>query len=235
MSVSKPPFIATVNAIAEKGRAGESLSVDERRLLVDYSNKRHMRESELSKRGDRYRQCRFYNYRVNCEQQQNAVDSLREYGNSEIPIQEGKSVILFGPKGTGKDHLLSALENQVFQLHGLIVRWFNGCDIHKFLKREAFGELSWQEEEKHPRDAEILYISDPLPPSGALTEYQMALFFDLIDYRYRNYAPTWISMNVLNGEDAENRMGAQTVDRLRDGALVLHCNWRSYRAAETIQ
>ncbi len=36
-------------------------------------------------------------------------------------------------------------------------------------------------------------------------------------------------MNVSSGEEAEKRIGAQIVDRLRDGALSIVCNWPSHR------
>jgi hypothetical protein len=53
-----------------------------------------------------------------------------------------------------------------------------------------------------------------------------------VDYRYSHRKPIWLTLNVADGAEAELRMGAQTVDRLRDGALVLFCNWPSYRKAD---
>ena len=44
--------------------------------------------------------------------------------------------------------------------------------------------------------------------------------------------PTWISMNVASGEEAESRIGVAIIDRWRDGALTLAFNWPSYRKVQ---
>jgi hypothetical protein len=55
------------------------------------------------------------------------------------------------------------------------------------------------------------------------------MLFRAIDARYRDYRPTWVTINVGGGDEAEDRMGMQLVDRLRDRAVSIHCNWPSHR------
>ena len=40
-----------------------------------------------------------------------------------------------------------------------------------------------------------------------------------------------MTLNVADGAEAEARMVAQVVDRLRNDALILFCNWPNYREA----
>ena len=77
----------------------------------------------------------------------------------------------------------------------------------------------------------ILSMSDPLPPFGNLTQFQMTTLFQILDFRYRHCKGTWVTLNVAKGAEADERMGKQLADRLRHGAMVLHFDWPSYRKA----
>ena len=61
-----------------------------------------------------------------------------------------------------------------------------------------------------------------VPPHGELTNYQEQMFYIFTDRRYNAMKPTWVSMNVASGEEAEDRIGAAIVDRWKDGALTSH-------------
>ena len=76
---------------------------------------------------------------------------------------------------------------------------------------------------------DILIIDDPIPPHGQLTDYQEQLWYIFTDRRYNAMKPTWVSMNVASGEEAEQRIGAAIVDRWKDGALTVAFNGPSYR------
>lgn len=183
-------------------------------------------ESLRTSRGVRYRSCRFENYEIRHGAQREAVDLLLSYAADPATIETGAGVVLFGPVGTGKDHLLMALAHEVAHRQGIGTVWRNGVDIHADLKRADFDG-------SRPKDdlagCPILWVSDPLPPTGPLSGYQQLNFLGLIDARYSAIRPTWVSLNVADRAEAESRMGAQAVDRICHGALVLPCNWPSYR------
>lgn len=184
----------------------------------------------IAERGDRYADCRLETFDSSSPKQAAAVKALIEYRESMADrLAEGEGIVLFGPKGTGKDHLLVALCPTVFAI-GKHVVWQNGMDL--------FGEMrdrmdSGESERAlisrlvHP---DVLYLSDPVPPIGSLTEFQASMMFRILDGRYSRRKATWCSVNVSKGAELEERMGAQNVDRLRDGALSIHCDWPSYRA-----
>lgn len=183
----------------------------------------------LAGRGSRYAECRLGNFRCESEEQHKAIATLREFvGNIREEVKAGTNVVLFGPKGTGKDHLLAALVRNAIRFD-VFPQWINGMDLFGDIRDRMDSGLSEREYVQSLIRPDVLYISDPLPPSGTLTEFQQAIVFRVLDGRYSRRRPVWVSVNVAGGGELEQRMGAQNADRLRDGALAIYCNWPSYR------
>ena len=179
--------------------------------------------------GERYHKCDVDNFEATGELAKSAKQSVSDYCRAiRANVKAGAGVLLFGPKGTGKDHLLSAASRHAIA-HGIRVLWQNGADLFGDV-RDAIGR------DQGERDVlarfihtPVFYLSDPLPPAGKLTEFQAATLFRILDGRYRAKRPTWVSVNATGRADLEERLGAQNADRLRDGALAIYCNWASYR------
>ena len=182
--------------------------------------------------GKRYSKCSLKNYEVSCPKQQKVLDSIKDYADhTRERIEAGVGVVIFGPSGTGKDHLLTALALHAIWANKRVM-WRNGQDLLGAF-RDLISSNDSEEEFIHNLSTpDVLIISDPLPPSGTLTDYQASMFYRLIDRRYRAAVATWVTMNVVSGEEAEQRMGVAIVDRLRDGALCLFCNWPSHRKTQ---
>lgn len=185
----------------------------------------------IARRGERYSLCTLTNFAIYDDRQQPAVERIKAYCESVLGTDtEGCGLVLYGPAGTGKDHLLvAALRYAVFR-HNFHPVWVNGMELYGEL-RDAIGSDRDESStlEKYIR-ADILAISDPLPPFGALTEYQAAMLFRIIDARYSRCLPTWATVNVKDGKEGNERMGSQITDRLRHGAVAVDCNWPSFRA-----
>lgn len=194
-------------------------------------NARRSVETLISIRGRRYADCTFESYRTTTEEQRNVVALLRKYAHQTIrEVEAGRNLVLFGPKGTGKDHLLMALAKVFAISAGVQIHWVNGVDLLDQLRRDSLSFETRPQSANEFRNVDVLWISDPLPPSGPLCEVHQAALFGLIDARYSHMRPTWVSMNVASAAEAEERMGAQMVDRLRHGAVSCYCNWNSYRS-----
>lgn len=233
----------------------ENRQQDER-LLRAHRESKQLMDGMIKNRGKRYADATFDNYVVSTNAQQKVVEQLRAYAEDEDRIANGQNVLLIGPKGCGKDHLLMALAKQVFRNTGRATYWFSGIDLLEDIRQSQFNGkkrktrfsplLSMNEEDEinsgntdsdwlfgegRPleKTVPILWVSDPLPPTGPMSEYQQTIWLSIIDRRYSERLCTWATLNVADGDECEKRMGAQATDRLRDGALVLFCNWESYR------
>jgi DNA replication protein DnaC len=221
-----------VNNTREQYQAIEDKSSVEafecRKILEAWESRKKKIDATLEARGKRYEGCTLENYKVHSQLQQKVVDAVWDYAVSKST----QNLMLIGPMGTGKDHLLTALSKLVFMESGLVTHWANGVDLHEQFHRELMNGSQYRIIDPLA-SSDVLYLSDPVPPTGSLSESKQSAMLRVIDDRYSQCMPTWASLNVLNGAEAEARMGAQAVDRLRDGALVLFCNWASYRKAAT--
>lgn len=184
-------------------------------------------------RGRRYVGCRLINFECTTAAQRSILESLRRYCETiNNRVQNGEGIILFGPKGTGKDHLATAVARAAI-VAGYSAAWANGVDFFADL-RDAITtgqtEASMINKLTYP---DMLVFSDPLPPKGTTTEYQSSCLFRVIDRRYCAVRPTIITINADSRDEAETRLGAQVIDRLSDGALVIHCDWPTYRKPKT--
>jgi DNA replication protein DnaC len=183
----------------------------------------------LNQSSVRSEDCWLKNFDQSHDHQAAAVSQLADYCREAARrVGAGEGLLLFGPKGTGKDHLIVAVARAAIRV-GKSVRWQNGMDLFGDI-RDAIDKGDAEREIVRRLVApDVLYLSDPLPPVGNLTEFQGSMLFRILDGRYSRRKPTWCSVNVASGNELDGRMGAQNGDRLRDGALAIFCDWPSYR------
>ena len=233
----------TLDAIVEKSilPKNDFDPADAERLLAiarTEQEKHDSRERQIRLRkfnetiGARFAAATLDNYAATLPEQVKVASSIKRYaGSVKERIEAGDGIVLFGNAGTGKTHLLAAVCKEAI-LAGFTVGWHNGQDVFSRC-RDAIDE---HVPEKHIVDEliepAVLVLDDLLPPGGTLTPYQAGILYRVVDARYRYCKPTMVTMNVADGTEAEQGMGVQIVDRLRDGALTLFCNWPSYRKAK---
>jgi DNA replication protein DnaC len=204
----------------------------EKELHVDFRAAMERRwDALVEKVGVRYRDVTLENYQASNEKQNAALERIKAYAeNIADEICNGRGVLLYGSTGTGKDHLLLSL-SRVAIMDGFRIQWVNGVELFSLMREAMRTDASEEETLRRFMETRVLVLSDPMPPSGTLTDYQSATLYRLMDQRYRNVLPTWCSLNVAGASEARERMGAAIVDRLRDGALAIECFWESYRKA----
>lgn len=187
------------------------------------------------KMGSRYEACRIEDFELygsdaERERQADAVASVREFvAGVRVHSDAGSGLVLFGPPGTGKDHLMAAAIREACRA-GLTVEWVNGLDFFGNMRDRMDGDATEESLIRELSAPDILAISDPLPPWGPLTPFQAQTLFRLIDRRYRHQRPIWVTVNVASGKEASDRIGSAAIDRLKDRATTIHCNWPSHRA-----
>lgn len=194
-----------------------------------------LRESLWVARGQRYRTCTLENFKVNNPLQRRVVEAIARYHYEIIQrIEAGMNILLTGRPGTGKDHLLAALMSRALEVRQS-VWWISGTtlfrevrdamtasrvDVQPETELELIRQYTWPH---------VLVISDPARANESLTRHQRDKLYEIIDARGNDRRAIWVSLNAQNREQANAMIGADNVDRLRDGALTCVCDWPSYR------
>jgi len=201
----------------------------------------------IEQRGSRYADCKLDNFECYHDGQRDAVSRLRAT-DVQADFDAGRNVVLFGAEGGGKDHLITGLYRRLVAeaslpdfIHGQEVgrisirsRWFTGREM--FVKWRDAQEAGIEWEFIHVlKICPLLMISDPARPSGPLTEAEQNVFLDVLDGRYSNNRPTWMTINADAREDVQRAVGAAAAGRIRDNALAVYCNWPSYRQPQQSQ
>lgn len=169
-------------------------------------------------------------FQVYHEQEQRPVLRRLQAFAADLPgrIERGEGLVLYGPVGTGKDHLLAALLYRAANL-GIVGQWVSGQEIYGLIRDQMDSGGSEAGLLAKLSSPTILAISDPIPPIGDPSAWNVAQLYRLLDRRYRLMRPTWCSLNALSAEDADAKLSAPVFDRLRDGAELVGCFWPSYR------
>lgn len=179
--------------------------------------------------GKRYEGVSLDTFDVATDAQRKVIETLRKFvANIGQRTESGEGLLLIGPKGTGKDHLAIACLREAAKSGFVTLAEFGESLFQRF--RDGIGtEATERDCVKRFTEPDVLLLSDPVPASGTLTDHQRSVLLRIVDRRYRDLKATWATLNVTSGEEAETRMGGQIVDRLRDGATVVKCEWASYR------
>ena len=114
-------------------------------------------------------------------EQSAALDRVRGFiANMEAVLRETRGLVLYGPSGVGKDHLLAAVLYHVASA-GIPVGWVSGEDV--FLKIRDSMDSGEREEKiiQHWLRPTVLGISDPASPRGELKDWDARILARLID------------------------------------------------------
>ena len=155
------------------------------------------------------------------------LSALRSINLCET-IRAGGGLVLVGTVGSGKDHLLAAMLYGACRA-GFSCFWLGGQEFYGELRdRMDSGESEGKRfaELKRP---DVLAISDPLPPYGSPSDWNVSQVYRLVDRRYRDLRCTWITINAKDDAEADEKLSAPVWDRLRENALILRCFWPSFR------
>ena len=212
-----PPEVRAERERQQQQREAERLDFERRQVA-------ERRRDFVLQFGQRYAGCRLDNFEVTCGEQQKVVDAIREYGKTfGQHFRKGEGVVLFGPPGTGKDHLAAGLAIGIYDAYPCrareTIRFKTGLDLYQDVRDTMKGHNTTEWEVMQPIvDASLLILSDPLPPRGPLTDWQAGVLLQVIDARYRSKSPTIVTLNIANGSEGDERMGAQT-----DGQTERRC------------
>jgi DNA replication protein DnaC len=175
----------------------------------------------------RYHDANIDEYPVKDERQKKVIEFFREYVKK--PARQMENLIIFGPKGTGKTHMVCALVRSIkfakrYKLLDIVTRVKNSYSrSSEETELDIISELS---------NASVLVIDEVGRQGG--TQFEGNLMFQIIDTRYENLLPTILVSNLpVTGDiSITSYLGATTMDRINENAFEIACEWTSYRRAE---
>lgn len=238
-SSKEPQRLSDIEGILERISAlpeTQEISDEQRaaRIAARHRAAREVAERELFDRiGKRYADASLDTFRVGDDEHTNKrLEVKRKVSSfldqSDAHIRSGGNVLVCGPPGTGKDHLLCAMLKQAIY-DGHKVQWWNGQELFRQFRDQIDSDKSEGSLVASFLRADVLAISDPVPPKGNASEYAAHMLYQIVDARYRGMKSTWITANMAGKQEAQEALSAPIFDRLLDNAFTLFCNWPSYR------
>lgn len=214
--------------------AARAAEREERERQAEIRKEREARESRLrsliAEMGTVYGEAKFANYDAPTPYQQTVLEAVKEYSDTFPDRRKrGDNLVLYGPVGTGKDHLAAAVCKQAILQHGMTVRFCKGQDWFGNLRDGISDEKSEFTLLAPLKDPDLVVISDPLPPFGNLTQHQATMLYRAVEHRAANGKPTLLTINVADESEADARMGVPVWDRLKQSALLIYMAWASHR------
>lgn len=213
--------------------AERQADLDAKRERAESASRENIRmeawKSLLASAGYRYGHCKFETFKILHRSQEAVLNALREYAELiEDRRDTATGVVLYGPCGTGKDHLAFGIARAVIAAYMSVV-WLNGQDWYGKIRDAMDDETPEASLINRIARPDFAFISDPLPPIGNLSQHQATMLYRAIEARYAARRPTIVTVNVASDEEADSRLGVPTWDRLCHDAWKIKCSWPSYR------
>lgn len=203
--------------------------VEARRREVDaaFDDLRSPRRVFVNLVGERYAGCTFENFEVTNDAQREAVRACREVAaNVADAVESGRSIVLAGPVGTGKDHLMACMLREAVRSRICCDR-VNGSDLAGQCRDLIGGHSTERDFLDRWASVPLLALSDP--DGQKESAYYLDWLYRIVDGRYRDSRALWVTLNANDESSAERAVGTRAWDRMRHGALIIRTNWRTHR------
>lgn len=195
---------------------------------AEFAAERH--ENRLDKCGlfGRYRLATFDTYAATTAAQGVVLAACRRFAET-VEKEDGGGLMLLGPCGIGKTHLLAAMARHL-QFERLVSArvWTPRAIVRRMRECWAKGAKETEAEvvDDLAQDLGVMLLDELGVGFG--TEAELTQLYEVIDARYSLNRPIVVASN-LNLPALKAAMGDRIFDRLREGSNVLAMDWPSFR------
>lgn len=146
-----------------------------------------------------------------------------------IKNDRNNSILLSGKSGCGKTHLSLALANNLLKKKGVAVVYMPYRDIITNLKQNMLDEDYYRKTLAKYQKSEVLLIDDLL--KGKITESDVNIMFELINYRYLNRLPMIISTECDQRKllDFDEAIGSRIYEMCKGYVVEIKGRGNNYR------
>lgn len=188
--------------------------------------------------GHGYAECRLSNWKLHGtpdqqRRQQEVIDAMSAICQSIVDGESIPPIVFVGPPGTGKDHIMAAMVRVAYVNEKSIV-FKSGAELWSATRDVISKQTTESDLRRSYVNPDLFCVSDPVPPGAKLTEFQVGWLYQIIDGRYRQGRPTWMTLNVDESSQAESRLTPQIWSRVIDEAIIVDCNWKTFRKPKRV-
>lgn len=139
------------------------------------------------------------------------------------------SILLCGQVGSGKTHLGMALANNLIMQKGISVLYVEYRNLATMLKQNVTDEGKYNEALERCKRARVLFIDDLL--KGKVTEADVNLLYEIINYRYLNKLPMIISTEKTKTEliEFDEAIASRIIEMSKGYIVEMHGKELNYR------
>ena len=162
-----------------------------------------------------------------------AKNKAREYYMSFSQKEENKdknnSIMFMGQVGSGKTHLATALANNLIKQKNVAVVYMGYRQTATRLKQLITNEYEYTTELNKFKDARVLFIDDML--KGKITEADVNLLYEIVDYRYYNKKPMIITTEKTRKEliEFDEALASRIIEMSKNNIVELQGKELNYR------
>jgi len=160
----------------------------------------------------------------------NAKNKALQYieGFAGIERKRHNSIMFCGQVGAGKTHLGTAICGELIN-RGVAVIYMAYRNAVTKLKQNIVDEEGYNRELKQYIAARVLYVDDLL--KGRLTESDINILYEIVNYRYMNNMPFIISTEKAPNDllAFDEAIGSRLIEMCRGNIIQLHGKELNYR------
>lgn len=173
----------------------------------------------------------FDNFRTgNDPQLSNAKNKSMQYVRNFAQMEHGRynSIMFCGQAGAGKTHLGAAICGELIN-GGVAVIYMAYRNAVTRIKQNIIDEEVYNRELNQYTSARVLYIDDLL--KGRLTETDVNIMYEIVNYRYMNHMPIIISSEKSPNDLLifDEAIGSRLIEMCRGNIIQLQGKELNYR------